>query len=374
MTEQNIPKYPFLTALRGVAAVYVMLSHIWYEIWPAVLPPYGYGTRPDGIMRLLTSWLYYGHFGVIVFIVLSGFCLALPLAYTDTYTVQLKRFFGRRIRRIVPPYYAALFLSIVLIYTFLNEPTGRQWDISIPLTVSGIVSHVLLLQDLIDSTQINYAFWSVALEFHLYLLFPLIILAIRKWGKITAVAGFFIGIYALIGTLELLEVKDIPPQFIGIVFHFILGATGAFFIKTIQTHQLNTLKGIAFAAIVCIIVACAWLGFDLSEKYFSILDLLCALATLLLILVCIHAGRIQAHPVLISLGDFSYSLYLIHAPIIHWLWVIAVQEMAPADLNTQYWLLLAISVPVCLSLSYVFYLAFEKPFMNTPQKVILVSG
>jgi peptidoglycan/LPS O-acetylase OafA/YrhL len=75
-SEQVVPNsLDFLNGIRAIAALFVLISHFWYQIWPAVTPPLGYAHRPTGLTLILTSWLYYGHFAVVVFIVLSEFCL-----------------------------------------------------------------------------------------------------------------------------------------------------------------------------------------------------------------------------------------------------------------------------------------------------------
>ena len=142
----------FLYGLRAVAALFVLVSHIWYQIWPAAAEPFGYRERPTGLILHLTSWLYYGHFAVVVFIVLSGFCLMLPVVEGNGNlpggTIE---FIKKRSKRILPPYYCALLLSLFLIYFFIGTKTGSQWDISIPVTTIGVISSLLMVQDFFRS-------------------------------------------------------------------------------------------------------------------------------------------------------------------------------------------------------------------------------
>ena len=67
------------------------------------------------LLGLLTNWLLYGHLAVDVFIVLSGFCLMLPVARSGGALADGARgFFVRRARRILPPYFAAFTISVAL--------------------------------------------------------------------------------------------------------------------------------------------------------------------------------------------------------------------------------------------------------------------
>jgi peptidoglycan/LPS O-acetylase OafA/YrhL len=72
--------------------------------------------------------------------------------------------------------------------------------------------------------------------------------------------------------------------------------------------------------------------------------------------------RVFEHPIAIALSTFSYSLYLTHGPIEtlinHWLVTL---NMAPVMFAVTLYLL---SVGISLIFAYVFYLAFERPFMS----------
>jgi len=100
-------KLEFLDGLRGLAAFYVLLHHLY---------------DPFGIPRALTyplSILRFGHYAVGAFIVLSGYCLMLPIVRSTDGKISggTFHFFKRRAMRILPPYYAALILSLVWLFS-----------------------------------------------------------------------------------------------------------------------------------------------------------------------------------------------------------------------------------------------------------------
>ncbi|MHA4875672.1 acyltransferase family protein, partial [Enterococcus faecium] len=68
-----------------------------------------------------------GHFAVGLFLVISGFCLMQPVSKRRAFNIQ--RYFKRRAGRILPPYFAALVMSLVLIALApgLRDPTGVRW-------------------------------------------------------------------------------------------------------------------------------------------------------------------------------------------------------------------------------------------------------
>ncbi len=375
--EPSIRKHiDFLDGLRALAALFVLVSHTWYQIWPAVVPPFGYSDRPTGVTLILTSWLYYGHFAVVVFIVLSGFCLMLPVVRGDgTLRGGTLEFFKRRARRILPPYYFALLLSLFLIWLCIDSKTGSQWDISLPVTQVGLLAHFSMLQDLIAATEINYVFWSIALESQLYLCFPPLVLSWRRFGSTgtTIAAGFFT--YATILSLERAQVRDIPPQFIGLCFDFVLGMLAATIVFSQQGlwPVLRRRFPWHFAAAgltLLIVFFCYVWGFDTAEARFAFLDTLCAFATLSLLVAAGRRGENRLRDFLslkplVFTGTFSYSLYLIHAPLLQFIWQYALHPLHLGD-TCEFVLLLLAGNPLILGAAYIFFLFGERPFLNRP--------
>jgi peptidoglycan/LPS O-acetylase OafA/YrhL len=364
----------FLDGLRALAALFVLLSHIWYQVWPAVFPPFGYGQRPTGLTLVFTSWLYYGHFSVVVFIVLSGFCLMLPVIQNNGILGGgALQFFKRRARRILPPYYFALFISLLLISFLISSKTGSQWDISLPVTQDGILAHLLMLQDIVSTTQINYVFWSIALEFHLYLFFPVFVICWQRFGSIktTLFAGLFI--YTTIFILEMNDFNEIPPQFIGLCFYFVLGMLGSSIVFS-KNESLIFLRNYfpwlsaLISLIFLIIFLCYFLGFDRAEGQFAFLDTLCALATLSSLVAASRPGinkvrNILSSKKLVFFGSFSYSLYLIHSPLLQIIWYYFIHPLNLTR-SQEFVLLLFLGTPIILAVAYIFYLFFELPFLR----------
>ena len=157
------PHLKHIEGLRATAALIVYVNHAFAQCWN----PYQ-KQAPTGILSVFSYSRIAGHLSVTVFIVISGFCLAMPLLAAGG---QLRggalTFFKRRARRILPPYYGALAFCLVLIGTVLGEPSGTLWDVPILVTRDAIIAHALLLQDLFGTGSINYVFWSIAVEWHI---------------------------------------------------------------------------------------------------------------------------------------------------------------------------------------------------------------
>ncbi|MGE5763171.1 MAG: acyltransferase family protein, partial [Mycobacterium leprae] len=124
--------------MRAVAALFVLLHHVWLAAFAAHTFPVSDGPA-------VLAVLGYGHLAVAVFIVVSGFSLGLAPARYGRRLDGIGSFARRRAWRILPPYWSALVLSLVVV-TFVLGPgrvTGQTWR--------TLLVHGLLLQDVVPS-------------------------------------------------------------------------------------------------------------------------------------------------------------------------------------------------------------------------------
>ncbi len=162
-------RLPGLDGLRGLAALYVVANHIFLRTFP------GY---PVDRAPIWAAWLIYGRFAVVVFIVLSGFSLALSPARHGWRLDGVRPFAARRARRILAPYWAALLFSLAVAWCVVPPPGQAPPDLR-SIAVNG-----LLVQNLVSAPSPNRSFWSIAVEAQLYVLFPLMLLLFRRRGAL----------------------------------------------------------------------------------------------------------------------------------------------------------------------------------------------
>src|ERR1700760_753689 len=92
--ERSPGRVLWLDGVRGAAAMFVVFHHMWLAVWPAF---------PSNIGPWWLGWLLYGHLAVAIFIVVSGFSLALaPLSNGGRLRGGTRRFIRRRAGRILP--------------------------------------------------------------------------------------------------------------------------------------------------------------------------------------------------------------------------------------------------------------------------------
>jgi peptidoglycan/LPS O-acetylase OafA/YrhL len=344
-----------LDGLRGLAALFVVLHHSWlmsFDGFPRNTGPFWLG------------WLMYGHFAVVVFIALSGFSLAISPARKGWQLGRKAVFARRRAWRILPPYWAALAFSLII-----------AWGLGVPQPGSAspdgktVAVYGLLLQDVFGAPDPNGAFWSIAVEAQLYLLFPLMLLILRRYGAaavLTAVTVPVIAIGLLAPQLSVVDkLMRLTPQFAPL---FAIGIVAAGIISAgdrIRRWPLPWLAAIAALPVLTLIVVngSAW---TIGHLFWLDLAAGPAIALLLAALATRRPGPLVwllGTPPVRSLGTFSYSLYLVHAPIVV---AVATKLVAPhfARGLPSFWATVAIAVPVSLLFARVFAACFEIPFQR----------
>lgn len=157
------PRAPFhipsLDGIRAVSFLIVFLSHAGLK-----------GKVP-------------GYFGLSVFFLLSGYLITtlLRLEFDQHETIGLKQFYLRRVFRIFPPFYLVLLVAYLL--TGLGAWHGTLSASAIVAQVSHLTNYYIIehgwWQGLAPGT---WVYWSLAVEEHFYLVFPLMYLWLRKRG------------------------------------------------------------------------------------------------------------------------------------------------------------------------------------------------
>jgi peptidoglycan/LPS O-acetylase OafA/YrhL len=345
--------YAHVEGLRGVAALYVFLYHLWQT---AVSQP---GAILVGL-RGVTGFLQYGHFAVVAFIVISGYCLGLPVAAHPERTFVPRAFAVRRARRLMPAYVGALALSIVLVYitAALRGHHIPAWHVAL-----AVIAHLALVHNVIPvfSEYLNGPMWSIALECQIYVVFALLLVPVwRRFGPFAQLAiALGIGLaphFLLHGFLD-----GTSPWLLGL---FGMGVVAA----QLTTRPAFTLpwRWISVAAAVLAVIAMALHGEGTPDGAFWGADLVVGAAVAAFFVASsgirapLAAQALSLRPIVI-LGAFSYSLYLVHGPAVELAG--AALHHANASIATAA-LVYGLFIPVVLAFAYGFYRVLERPFLS----------
>jgi peptidoglycan/LPS O-acetylase OafA/YrhL len=350
-----------LDGVRGLAALYVLLFHCW------LLTFHGF---PANTGPAWLGWLRYGHLAVVVFITLSGFSLAIAPARHGWRLGRLDRYASRRAWRILPPYWAALGFSL---WTVTPQPHSG------PPTGRSVLVYGLLVQDLIRAPVPNGAFWSIAVEAELYLILPLLLVIRRRWGALAMLAAVTVPVVAFGLTDPNRSTVDrltwLTPQFAPLFAMGVAAAGSTTADASGRRRRWAWLAGLAAVPVVGVMLVSgtAW-----TVHHYFWVDLATGPAIALL-LAAVAGGRpaglvrwLDSRPVR-RLGTISYSLYLVHVPI-----VVAVSHMTATHRFTPglptFWATVALAVPLSLTSAWLFAAAFELPFLHHRSLAALVSA
>jgi peptidoglycan/LPS O-acetylase OafA/YrhL len=372
--EPSKARLDYVDGMRALAALVVYLNHAHAQVSGGDYYPL------QSPWSLASYSMVAGHLSVTVFIVISGFCLTLPvISNGGELRGGIWGFLKRRARRILPPYYAAVALCLLLIWTVIGKPTGSLWDYPIRVNAAAIFNHLILVQDLFSTSLINYVFWSIAVEWHIYFLVPLLVFLWRRYGATATVLGCLILGYGLRFAFSDTRLTRAHPQFLGM---FALGMLAAHVARSKEARfqrlrsvvPWSTLAGVAL--LVGVSLTLYW-GIALAETRFHWLDVPVGMMTTAALIAASRPGSnvlgaVFSWPPLVAIGTFSYSFYLIHAPLLQLCWQYV---LVPLHLSREAMLtcLLTLGFAAIALVSYGFFRLFEAPFMRTPSAVIAAT-
>ncbi|HMI85321.1 MAG TPA: acyltransferase [Polyangiaceae bacterium] len=151
---------PSLDGMRGAAFLLVFLGH----------------ALPAALLRFVPP-----AFGVTVFFVLSGYLITTLLRkeFDRTNNLSFREFYLRRALRILPPFYIVLVLSSLLTATHAVE--GRVTLPALGAYMLHAANYWHIYRGLDEIPGGTSVYWSLSVEEHFYLLFPMVYFAMRHW-------------------------------------------------------------------------------------------------------------------------------------------------------------------------------------------------
>ncbi len=354
---------PYLDSIRGLAALYVAIGHIWQFL--VVQPPYA--TLPS-----ILAMFKLGHFAVAIFIVLSGYCLMLPIAvkgHVEQENTWLGSFLRRRLFRIYPAYLVTILISLSLIaITGIGTDPTRLWTKGVNhFSTESIGTHLLLMHNLTHwDWSINPPMWSVALEWQIYMVFGAVLIPLWKRLHPFTILGGIIAVTSLTAFSPIMQGKSL--WFIGLFFMGCLSAcygtrTSAGVEGLGLPGQLWKIAGLPIGIPAILIFAITSSKLDLNVLNDFILGIgICGILVWLQRTWSTNPKHfvIRALSVkpLSMIGGMSYSIYLLHFPILEvtnaWL-VPAFSPLKVMAIQT------GLVLPIILGLSWLMYKFIELP-------------
>jgi peptidoglycan/LPS O-acetylase OafA/YrhL len=260
--------------------------------------------------------LWAGHEAVLLFFVLSGFVLGLSAFRRAT---PYPQFMLRRLARLYIPYVVVLLIAAALLTVAagpgdgsLSEWFNGQWRH--PVAPQEVPSLLFMLGG-DAAVNVDGVTWSLVHEIRFSLAFPLLMIVVRRTSwRLCAIAAIWVYFGARLFVPPLPLSLDESLQYLPLFFVGVLLARHQASVSDFVSGSPATVK----LGIICLAVLaylCRWLwpvpSFmqDLMSGAGAVVLVVCVLE----ISVCARAASI---PVAQWLGDISYSLYLIHCPIL----------------------------------------------------------
>jgi len=368
MTE--VKKTFALNVLRGLAALYVVIGHCRWLLWEGYTN--GFKLHPEIYSMIDKIFVYgfslfaYGHEAVMLFFVLSGFVI-----HYSTYNQSLKAvrfnvlsYLGKRIKRIYPPFLVALLVTWVLDRIGMNlgyAIYSQQTQFSVInqsihadhslLTLLGNFSMLQTLYTLVWGS--NGPLWSLMYEWWFYILYIPVFFINKKQSFVSA---FLIGLMFIVSLYIPRETYKWITVF-NFFFAWYLGVIAAdIYLGRLAGNRLRIQLGIFIVAVFAI--ATYKMGSAYMRDYYVAFGFV-----ILLYLSLNYYIKLKVFKSLEWISDFSYTLYVIHLPIVvlmsGWL-----QRKYNGALPIHFgYVFLAIGIS--LVSSWALHLLVEKPFVKT---------
>lgn len=281
-------RFESLDGIRGILAVFVMLSHI--------IGYYG-GWQPN---RAFVGV----HLCVFFFFIMSGFVLS--YSYSHSNQKSLLKYALLRLARLFPLMLVSTLLMLG-VYN-INRTLGGYVSSDEVFKASTVLNNILFLHGVLpqDFKLLNEPSWSISLEFWVSMCIPVFFMNFNKIAKLLSVVGLFVL------TLSF-SPQSLPPNLLTAILCMFLGSL-AF---DIFRHQHLTYKYIGLFATLCL-VGCLVASYELHT---SIIDYV----LVFLFLPCLWfdkfdnsllVNKILRSKPLLLLGRLSFPLYLLHEIVI----------------------------------------------------------
>lgn len=285
------PRRPDIQILRGYAVLLVLLYHAGFKLLPG------------------------GFVGVDIFFVISGFLITgIIRRDLSNGSFSLLRFYARRAKRLFPAAYVVFFLTALVSPYLLTSTEFQDFEKQLTGALSFTANYVLKNQTgyfdgAADLKPLLHT-WSLSVEEQFYFLIPAILILLSpRWHH-----PFFL--FLLSASLAGCFLAKANPETIFYTLPYrawelALGAVGAHYAKTITTNKPQWRIGGRLSWIILLLIPLV----SMTRAYPEVTALLAGMATAFLLVSRTAFQKAWFSVAMMRVGDFSYSLYLIHWPL-----------------------------------------------------------
>lgn len=290
---------PDVDGLRTVAVLLVLLFHV------------GFSSISGGFV------------GVDIFFVISGYLITgILVSGMEKGTYKYTTFISSRISRLYPTLLTILIICLIFGFLIFTPNDYKELGISSLYSALSISNfHFMLGAGYFDtSSEVNPLLhtWSLSVEQQFYLIWPLIIFAAMKSGRKLAVSLIVIaGVMSLFASQMMTKINPTQNYFMMPYRIFEFAAGGILFFIPNDKARNKLISTILFLIGVALIFYSAF-NFDKSTPFPGLNAMIPVIGSCLCILFSKHtpAGYLLRNKLFVSIGIVSYSVYLIHWPLL----------------------------------------------------------
>lgn len=297
-TEGNYYR-PDIDGLRAIAVIGIMLFHLDFNAFGG------------------------GYIGVDVFFVISGFLITkiIRKEHSSVNGFNFQDFYTRRARRILPALFATLLLSFIFAYFIFSPSDFKRFSGAHIASTLSIGNFYFWNEagyfDAASKTKPLLHIWSLGVEGQFYLVWPILIILLAKSVKLIRPALFLITCSSLLANLIFQNEKStifFLPFFR--VFEFSIGAILVFINNNFRPERNIHKEFLTILGITLILIPDIYFTSDIPFPTYNALIPCLGAAFAILAGNAKYTGLILRNPVSFYIGRISYSLYLVHWPII----------------------------------------------------------
>lgn len=325
--------------LRGIAAFSVLVGHALQ--WPLAAPN-------DVLVKT-------GRFGVEIFFVISGFIITM-IAGDGRF--DPRDFLVRRVLRVVPAYWIATFLVLVLA---LIMP--HQFRNTVP-SVEGLIKSLLFIPSIDPKAPLLLLGWTLDYEAFFYVAFAAMFFLRSEWRTLVLCVGFaiLIAIGQTVPGLGFLQSFYTSLSLAGFCAGTVLAQAYRHRLLDNYSRFVDVLLLSGMIVLVALYYRLPWIDANNVELPLHLLMTAAAVSVVLVGLRLELSGRLPQIGLFQYFGDASYSVYLFHLFPIGATWALA-RTFFPIDQTPYYLAAALVAVVSCTVFSLISYHLIERPFL-----------
>jgi peptidoglycan/LPS O-acetylase OafA/YrhL len=319
--------FPSLDGMRAICVLMVMFSHI-----PAGVP------RP--------GWMY-GYLGVDVFFVLSGFLITTLLIRERAQNghISLRAFYTRRFFRIVPVYLFTVLLYFAAVLAMRDPIRTAQFKVALPWLLGFMQEY----RPAAAGNILGHA-WTLGIEEKFYLLWPLLLMAIKP-AHSRALVVWLVSLCVAVSLLPDTYTRSYGGLLIGAILAIVLAAPG-------YRSLLKKLPTCPDALLIVLVLV----AYTLAGHNDRLILLFSGAIALLIASLVLRGGLLRKlfeAPGLVYIGKRSYAMYLIHVLVAD-----SIGHLTPKIVPPNWFTVVILSYLASLAGASLMYVLIERPCIN----------